>query len=338
MKKRNLPGPRRFPAIFFSGGLQYRESASILNDMKPHEQSVLPPPPKKVRLRRWQNITPDRVFPDPEFPLNVYELNQYFVYGPHCHHDFQEIVLITGGRAIHTVGGFSHPIGVGDLLAIPEKVMHEYSAIADLRYFNILYDPVKLKLPLRDFADVPGAAELLPQSEVLGPRHGFCHLSNELFAQALVMARDLHFLLAQKNPGMKFSACARLMLLLDLLARAFVESDPHGFTEKTNRLSHLADLLEQNPARKWTIADMCRITSLSRAVLFQEFQKIFQTAPMDYLLAIRMRQACTLLRDTDLAVGEIAVRCGFCDHSYFSLRFRRKMRISPLDFRRSGGK
>ena len=284
-----------------------------------------------------QNLTPALCFPDPEFPLHVYELNQYFVYGPHCHHGFQEIVLITGGHAIHTVGGFRHPIGVGDLLAIPEKVMHEYSAIADLRYFNILYDPVKLELPLRDFTDVPGASELLPRPGVIGPRHGFRRLKSEIFEQALAMARELHFLLAQKIPGMKFAARGRLILLLDFLARCFAEPDRAGAVRETHRLSRLVNQLEQNPSRNWTIAEMCRITSLSRAVLFLEFRKLFQTTPMDYLLSIRMRQASMMLMQSSMTIGEVALACGFSDSSHFILRFRQRTGVTPRAFRQRAG-
>ena len=301
--------------------------------MKTDEQPV-PRGRPKFGSWLWQNLTPDRVFPDPEFPLYVYELNQYFFYGPHCHHDFQEIVLITGGRATHTVGGFSHPVGVGDLLAIPEKVMHEYSAIADLRYFNILYDPVKLELPLRDFADVPGASEILPRPGVVGPHHGFCHPKTETFEQAIIMARELHVLLAQRTPGMKFVARARLMLLLDIIARGFADSGRPGSPKKTHRLSRLIELLEKNPTRPWNIVEMCRITSLSRAVLFQEFRKVFQTTPMDYLLSIRLRQACLMLTQSSKSIGEVALACGFSDSSHFILRFRQHTGVTPLEFRR----
>ena len=62
-----------------------------------------------------------------------------------------------------------------------------------------------------------------------------------------------------------------------------------------------------------------------------------QTCGMDfseYLLALRLGVARELLAGTDLAIGEIAVRCGFGDQNHFSAIFRKRTGRTASEYRR----
>jgi LacI family transcriptional regulator len=52
------------------------------------------------------------------------------------------------------------------------------------------------------------------------------------------------------------------------------------------------------------------------------------------IAALRLSRAAVLLLDTDLPVAEIAERAGFCDASYFVLRFKRHYGVTPAAWRR----
>ena len=52
------------------------------------------------------------------------------------------------------------------------------------------------------------------------------------------------------------------------------------------------------------------------------------------MTALRLSRAAALLLDTNLAVSEVAERAGFCDASYFVLRFRRHYGVTPAVWRR----
>lgn len=64
------------------------------------------------------------------------------------------------------------------------------------------------------------------------------------------------------------------------------------------------------------------------------FQKAGPVGFNDYLTAVRLEQAKTLLRGYDLKVKEIAHRCGFEDSNYFCRLFRRHTARSPTEYRR----
>ena len=56
-------------------------------------------------------------------------------------------------------------------------------------------------------------------------------------------------------------------------------------------------------------------------------------APVEYLIHLRIRQACRLLDTTGLTVREIGFRVGFEDPYYFSRMFRKLMGQSPRQYR-----
>mgnify|MGYP003319274626 CR=1 FL=1 len=54
----------------------------------------------------------------------------------------------------------------------------------------------------------------------------------------------------------------------------------------------------------------------------------------EYLLKVRLDNAKFLLLNTNKSIENIAESCGFSSANYFSLMFKRKIGISPLNYRK----
>ena len=283
-------------------------------------------------------IRKENAFPDLDFPLVVKEIRQYHPLWLHRHEDFMEIVLVTAGRAVHRIGDRRIPIAAGDLMVIPGGWAHTYEEVADLYYFNILLIPSELRLNWADLPEHPGWKGLMEPPAPGKPCESFCSLDAATFEHCRMMAAELHITLVRKAPGWRFRALSQLGELLAALCDGYAKCKYAAPPDASRRISQVAEMLEQNCAKSFTVDQLCRKARMSRAALFREFKRYYNLPPLEYLMQLRIRQACRLLRDSDLAVGEIAVRCGFCDHSYFSLQFRRRMQMSPLAFRKSSGK
>ena len=63
------------------------------------------------------------------------------------------------------------------------------------------------------------------------------------------------------------------------------------------------------------------------------FRKTVGKTFVDYLAELRVSQACRLLLETDISVGEVSLRSGFNNLSNFNRRFRRLRSQSPRRFR-----
>ena len=65
------------------------------------------------------------------------------------------------------------------------------------------------------------------------------------------------------------------------------------------------------------------------------FRKQNGLSPSEYLMELRMRNACTLLEQTNLSVQEVAAASGYPDPFYFSRIFRKNMGVAPSAYRSS---
>lgn len=91
----------------------------------------------------------------------------------------------------------------------------------------------------------------------------------------------------------------------------------------------------QNYNRPLTMDDVARQVNLSPAYFSLLFKQELQQTFTEFLREARMTRAKELLRDGDLAVSEIARLVGYEDANYFSRVFKKRMGVSPLDYRRA---
>ena len=85
------------------------------------------------------------------------------------------------------------------------------------------------------------------------------------------------------------------------------------------------------PLRLSAIADEL---GYSEAHLSRMFRKQMGASFSAYLSRLRIRHVCTLLAESMLSVGEIALSCGYSNGDYLSARFHAAMGVTPGEFRR----
>ena len=82
------------------------------------------------------------------------------------------------------------------------------------------------------------------------------------------------------------------------------------------------------------ISDICSEFKVSVSSVRENFNKIFGVSPKRYLTILRINEAKKYLLETDLAVFEIAEKCGFDDTFYFSRCFSKSCSCTPSEFRK----
>ncbi len=91
--------------------------------------------------------------------------------------------------------------------------------------------------------------------------------------------------------------------------------------------------LDCNFDRRLTLDELSVRFHCSTVTLTGHFKRKYGITILQYLNAQRLSRAETLLRRTDMTLGEISDRCGFSDAEYFSRVFRRAHGVSPLRYR-----
>ena len=78
---------------------------------------------------------------------------------------------------------------------------------------------------------------------------------------------------------------------------------------------------------------MAKQFSISRSYLSKKFKQTTGFGFKEYLLNVRIKEACRLLLETNHSITDIAFACGFNDSNYFGDAFRRIKGISPNKYR-----
>jgi len=102
------------------------------------------------------------------------------------------------------------------------------------------------------------------------------------------------------------------------------------------RIRQAVDYLSRNLDKPFSLADVASAAGLSPSRFSHLFKAQTGRAPQRYSEDLRMAQAVFLLRESDLAVAEVAAQCGYEDPLYFSRRFRRRVGRAPKAFRAEG--
>lgn len=92
--------------------------------------------------------------------------------------------------------------------------------------------------------------------------------------------------------------------------------------------------LKENYQDPITLDSLSKKFSVSKATLIYNFNKYLHSSPVDYLINIRIQQAKNALSETNCSLTKIAESCGFSNANYFSLMFKRKVGLSPANYRK----
>ena len=92
--------------------------------------------------------------------------------------------------------------------------------------------------------------------------------------------------------------------------------------------------LETSFSEPLTAAELAGIAELPAARFARLTKRIFGISPLQLITKTRIAAASRLLRETDRQVAEIALECGFYDHSAFVKRFQKFTGTTPLNYRR----
>lgn len=109
---------------------------------------------------------------------------------------------------------------------------------------------------------------------------------------------------------------------------------PDGF-EPVQREAQLVAALASNALEFENIAQMAAAALVSESKLYKLFRTHHHITPLEVLNRARVNAACIGLETPTKPVIEIALEVGFGSLSAFNANFKRLMRVSPLEYRRS---
>ncbi len=268
-----------------------------------------------------------------DFPLRVLRRFPQKPF-PFHFHEFSELVIVLSGQATHFTDSHEYPIMAGDVFLVKKDVAHGYGDLRDLDIVNILFDSARLHIPTADISELPGYHALFNLEPHFRLRLSPCQIE-----PAAALAEKMEAEISGKAPGYKFICISLFMELLARLSRAYDSEIGRPVRERDPvlGLANALSYLEKSYPDRIRIDDMITAASMSESALNRAFKKSTGFAPAQYLIRLRIRKACGLLRKTSYTITEIAFRTGFADSNYFSRQFKRVMGIPPKEYKKMSG-
>jgi AraC-like DNA-binding protein len=144
--------------------------------------------------------------------------------------------------------------------------------------------------------------------------------------------------IVKDEPGQEAVLDRLLDLLLIAALRAWFSTAgieaPAWYRAHGDRIvGHALRLLHDDPAHRWTVAELATATNVSRAALAHRFTDLVGEPPMTYLTGWRLALAADLLREPDATVGSVARQVGYSSSFALSTAFKRVRGLSPREHR-----
>lgn len=245
---------------------------------------------------------------------------------PHLHKELELIWVLDGEMEIRSAQG-SCLAGREDIAVLNAKQTHEFCKHGKACTFLCIQ--VSPQLFAYSFPTIHGlqfAQTLLP-----GSAHRMAPL-----LEALTLAY-----LRQEKEYEIFCAGQMHLLLHQLLRlmphRALTESEALEQERKGERLNRLIDFVEQNHHHKISLSDFARQENRSMSWLSHFVKENLGQSFQDYVNTVRFQTACSLIAAGRERMTDVCAESGFSDYRYFSQTFRRRVGMTPEEYREKRG-
>ncbi len=251
-------------------------------------------------------------------------------------HSFHELVIVFGGHAIHTINDVNHFVKRGDVFVLKPNTVHYFSNNENLFICNIMYSNVNAVTSNDDYKALPGFHTLFVISPYLNNERKFSsylHLSNESTEYIQSLVKKLRKEYSEGFVGYKTMCYSILSEIIVFLSREYTNVASRPSHPELVNIGRAIAYIEENYTQDIKIEQIAKTAGLSVRHFSRMFNQLYLDTPLNYILGLRIKHACKLLKDTDLTASQIAFASGFNDSNYFTRYFKKIIGTTPLKYR-----
>lgn len=127
------------------------------------------------------------------------------------------------------------------------------------------------------------------------------------------------------------------LIELERILSDYCEKIIQSLHERNNHISpiikSLVDYIKNNLHEELSLKSLSHQFHINTVYLGQLFQKEMNVVFSDYVNELRIHKAKELLQTTHLRAGEIGKQVGYSDSTYFYKQFKKKIGLTPTEFR-----
>nr|WP_202804411.1 AraC family transcriptional regulator [Baaleninema simplex] len=213
---------------------------------------------------------------------------------------------------------------VGSIAVIPAGVSHRCSWDCEAEFGVLALEPDLLEQVGRGWVN-PDRIELLPQ---------FMDVGDEFVRSLFLMLK-----MEVESSGLGSSLLVdslKTSLAIHLL-RHYCATSPRlsSFTGGLSKVrqDRVKAYIDAHLNQNLKLVDLAAIAQVSPAYFARLFKQSEGITPYQYILKQRVEKVRALLKHSELSLTDIAVSVGFCDQSHMTRCFKRRVGMTPTEFR-----
>lgn len=244
---------------------------------------------------------------------------QFWQYRPDERHDYCIQYIIDGEGSFFT-NGTLYPLKKGDLFIIPQTKEYYYKANPDnpYDYYWVHFNGSGFQ----NFLDYIGLSDESPV------KHGL--YDNEItktFEELLKISNE-------KTNSNKLLILSLGYKILYLIASKITQKEETEGLLAETLCNDITNYMTEHFSEPISLDDIAKKFVLNKYYLLRLYKKTTGFTPIQFLIDYRIKCACELLKQ-GYSVNEAAYACGFNDIPNFSMRFKKKMNVSPNKFKKN---
>lgn len=260
----------------------------------------------------------------PDFQLRYISVSKYendWQSIPHTH-QFSELFYVLSGKGAFYIEDEVVPVKADDLMIINPHVEHTEKTFPN--------DPMEYIV-----FGVEGLAFSSDQQNADGAK-GYSFYSygsdqNQFLNFAQLMMREFE----EKESGFETVVHGLLQVLLVYISR---KQNLNVISDSSFQLSKECALakryIDTNYSKNITLDVLAEITHINKFYLAHSFTECMGQSPINYLTEVRLAASKQQLTTSNMSIAQIASNNGFSSQSYFSQIFKKKIGITPQQYRK----
>ncbi len=217
---------------------------------------------------------------------------------------------------------------VGDVVVIPARVNHSVIDVREGEILALSLEPRLVSNIALESID-PDRVEILPT---------FSQSDSFIYQVSLALIKELE---TQKESLDGKVANSTDRLYVEYLRNGLATHLLKNYSTRQPKLKEYSDGLPPDRLRlaiefindrleqDIKLADIAQIVNISQYYFSRLFKQSMGVTPYQYVIQQRVEKAKQLLKQKDLSIADIALRCGFNSQSHLTFCFRRATGVTP---------
>lgn len=231
---------------------------------------------------------------------------------PHVHREF-ELVYVAEGSIKVVVDGAHSVANTGECIMILPRQIHFYDCASQTTSVVVNFSGQLISSCLSQFSNSTVDKNVFVPDEVC-----------QIMIRSYLIEQNESTIWSRKS--MLYAICDCFMQQVHLVPREYPDNSP---------AYHVLHYVAEHYQESITLRDIAQSLGYDYHYLSKTFAQTTKVNFRDFLNCHRIECACGFLRDSDIPISEIALKCGFQNIRSFNRSFQEIMKCTPREYRHS---